>query len=201
MEGWRRPPGDPASNPEEALARQFVAGNEHAVAHVQAMIARVVRFRGYYIPTQDQGDVIQEVMLQLCQAFSRPGFSFTRNMDAFVRSVAHRRCVDWMRQRRVTEELPEVMADAAVRPDGAFLERERSDLALRVLQEMAEPCRDLIRLHAGESMTYPQIARLQGRSEGALRVQMYECLREARRILGRIHREQRRGAGEERSSR
>ena len=80
--------------PDEALVRQFLLGEARAVARVETMIVHVVRSRGYYIPRQDHPDLVQEVMLQVYQAFGRHGFSFTRDFDAFVRSIVHRRCVD-----------------------------------------------------------------------------------------------------------
>ena len=192
MERPLHPPTEASGDPDGVLLRRFLLGEIKMVAQVEAMISRVVRYRGYFIPTQDRQDVVQEAMLKLYEALGRPDFAFTRSFRAFVESMAHRRCVDWMRQQRPKEQLPETLPDRAASPDQTVLQDEQREIGQQVLRELREACRKLIRLHAVENLTYREIARLQGRSEGALRVQMYECMREARRILDRIgHRPQR----------
>lgn len=183
-----RPDRSTAGEPdrEDLVVRRFLLGDSKTLARVESLVSRVVRFRGYYIPPGERRDVVQEVLLQICQALTRPGLSFTENFEAFVRAIAHRRCVDWMRRHHGTEELAASMQSGADPPDRTLLERERQELGHLVLQQLPEGCRELIRLHAAENLPYSKIAELQGRSAGALRVQMYECMNEARGILERI---------------
>jgi RNA polymerase sigma factor (sigma-70 family) len=144
----------------------------------------LVAFRGYYIPAEQQTDVVQQTMLDLWQRVRSPGFA-CRSFDGLVRTITFRRCVDWMRQARPAVELAATMAVEASRPDWDYVDQERRSLARRVLGELCEPCRELMRQLA-EGRTYREIAEQQQRSEGALRVQLCECLKEARRILSRL---------------
>ena len=62
---------------------------------------------------------------------------------------------------------------------------------------MREKCRTLFALHAGMGMTYGEISEVLGRSEGALRTQMYECLKAAKKMATRVaYRSRRDTAGE-----
>ena len=187
------PPSESLTLSEERLIREFLLGDSRAVARVEAMIDRVVRFRGYYVPVDERRDLVQEALLTVCQALSKPGFSVRTGFTAFVRSIAHRRCVDWMRRHRTSLPI-EIEGPVSVDPpDHQLAEEEEKAMALEVLKELPEGCRRLIRLHALDQMTYRQIAALQGRSEGSLRNQMSECLKEARMHLDRKRAELRTG--------
>lgn len=166
--------------PEDGFIRDFLQGDSRAVRRAEAEISRVVRFRGYYVPEEDRRDLIQEVLLQVCQALARPGFTFTTGFDHFVRSIAHRRCVDWIRRYRVHEAFDPVTPGDQDAPDDQLRESEQHALAAEILGALPERCRDLIRLHLGEGLNYRQIGEQLGCSEGAMRNQMYECLKKAR---------------------
>jgi RNA polymerase sigma factor (sigma-70 family) len=174
-----------AGHPDDQLVREFLLGRTRAVMHVEAWIRRVVRFRGYYVRYQDRRDLVQQVLLELCEALARPEFVLTSGFAPFVRSLAHRRCVDWIRHRRAPGPLDKAIPSVALSPDEKLLERELAELARGILEKLQEPCRDLIRLHVMETLSYRQIAEKLGRSEGALRTQMCECLKTAREILRR----------------
>lgn len=181
------------------LARSFALGDPGALAQVEGIVSRVVRHRGYYIPLEDQQDIVQEVMAQIWRALAAPGFSLSRNFAGFVHAIACRRCVDWMRRHRATTEIDAAMPDAAGPPDQAYLRRERCELGRQVLAVLREACRELIRLFILEEKSYREIALSKGRTEGALRTQMSECLKEARAIRDRLLREPRprvRGGGQ-----
>lgn len=172
--------------------RRFLDGDRAAVARVEALVERVVRFRGYYIPAAERADIVQEVMLDVWQAVNETDFTLNTSLDALVRSISHRACVDWIRRRRPAEAVDPQVADETQRPDRNLLEREQVRLGLQVLRELRPPCRDLFRLFVADRSSYKDIAQRQGRTEGALRTQMAQCLKEARDLLDRIRR--RRGA-------
>jgi len=167
------------------LVRRFLQGEAGDVARVEARIVRAVHYRGYYVPAQDCGDLVQEVLLEVYEALGRPGFRFTEGFGAFVRSIAYRRCVDWVRRRRAHDPIDPQTPAVAMHPDQRIAEEEQKKLALEILGSLPGACRELIRLHAGARLTYREIARRLGRSEGALRTQMCECLKEARKALQR----------------
>ena len=165
--------------------RGFLEGDRKSIARVEAIVAGVLRFRGYYVPREDRRDLAQEVMLQTYQALSE---ETPRNFPALVRTIAHRRSVDWMRRHRPTEELSESTTQYADAPDGALIRSEWRRLGRRVLALLPAGCRELILLRLGEELPYAEIAERLGRSVGALRVQMHGCLRKAEGILSGVHR-------------
>ena len=171
---------DRDAGPDDRLVSSFVRGEAGTIARVEALANRVVRFRGYYVPAEDREDVVQEAMLEVCKAIARPERPVVRDFAALIRAIAHQRCVDWMRRRRPTEPIDAATPYDGKGPEATVLERERRNLALLIIRRLREPCRQLIRLHAGVNLTYGQIAELQGRTEGAVRTQMSECLKEAR---------------------
>jgi RNA polymerase sigma factor (sigma-70 family) len=152
---------------------------------VASLVQRVIRFRTFYVPEEERADLVQEVMLQVWRAVAvREGVA-PRNFDGFVRSIAYRRCVDWVRQRvqKVVDLPPAPPGDS---PDEALQRREENRLGREILRELRPACRELIRLHAGLQLPYREIAASQGRTEAAVRTQMCACLAEARRMLERL---------------
>lgn len=181
-----------SAGPDQLLFQRFLEGDPAAVTRVESLIERVVRFRGYYIPASERGDLVQEVLLDVWQAINEKGFSLSKNLDALVRSVAYRSCVDWVRRCRPTEAVDPQAPDETQRPDREVLVREQVLLGRQVLRELRPPCRELFGQFVAGGSTYRDIADRQGRTEGAVRTQMAQCLKEARELLDRIRR--RRGA-------
>ena len=80
------------------LSRQFARGNPDAIAAANAVVATVVRTRGYYIPADDRPDVIQEAIVDVLQAAKDAQFSNDDDFRGFIRTVTYRRCIDWVRR-------------------------------------------------------------------------------------------------------
>ena len=177
--GWRLARRESASS----TARAFVSRQPRAVSETRELVARIVAFRAYAVPPGDREDIVQEVMLQLWQAVEEPNFDLDRNFRGFIQVVAIRRCIDWTRTHKPTGGLPPHVAQREPGPLEQLVRDERIDVLREVLDRLGEGCRELIRLHVAEERTYGQIAELWGRSEGALRVQMFQCIRQARQIL------------------
>jgi len=178
---------DPGGADGTALSRRFARGEPEAVAAIGALVGKVVKTRGYYIPFDERPDVIQETILDLVHAVKEHRLSEEDEFFAFVRTVAYRRCIDWARQatRRARVD-PEVRR--LIQPDDPLVAQERRDLAVEVFSELKRPCRELLALRIGRGLTYAQAAPLLGRTEGALRTQAHYCLKQARAILRRRRR-------------
>jgi RNA polymerase sigma factor (sigma-70 family) len=183
---YRAPPLDGNARSEELLAHRFLAKEAWVVAEVRRMVVRIVRFHGYGIPPGDREDVVQETLLQIWEATRKPTFDSSRSFGSFVKTVAARRCIDRMRTHKTTVPLNPRLPHTTTGPLGNLMQKERVDLVREVFDRLREACRELIRLHITEKKTYGQIAGRLGRTEGALRVQMHQCIREARTILDRI---------------
>lgn len=179
------------SSPEQQrVLAAFLAGEPSAVAQVSDWARGVIAGRGYYVPLSEQEDLLQETVVQVYRAASAPDFALRQTAAAFVRCVAHRRCVDWLRCRRFERALHPESVSMADGPDRALLEGEKTERETGVLAMLGEPCRRLIHLRVGEGLPYRAIARRLGRSEGAVRNQMYKCLRKARRLMEDLERRQ-----------
>jgi RNA polymerase sigma factor (sigma-70 family) len=182
--GRRDRKGDPET--PEIQAARFLRADPDLIAEIQGHAARIVRFKGYYIPEADRIEVVQEVMAHLWQALTLKELKLRESLFSLTETIACRRCVDWMRRHRSAEPLDAEMVDRSARPDEALLMREREELARRVLIRMKGPCADLMRRVIDEGRPYAEIAKEQGRSEHALRTRMWQCLQEAREILKRL---------------
>ena len=173
------------ATPEDQTAR-FLRADPELIAEVQGHAARIVRFKGYYIPEADRLEVVQEVMAQLWQAVAGKNLKLQESIFSLTETIACRRCVDWMRRHRSVEAIDAATADRAARPDEALLRKERETLGRRVLERMGAACAGLIRKVMDEGRPYAEIAKEEGRSEHALRTKMWQCLKEAREILKRM---------------
>jgi RNA polymerase sigma factor (sigma-70 family) len=173
-----------------ALFRRFARGEQDAVATARNMIRQVVQHRGYYIPSDERPDIVQETMIDVLLALRDSRFSRDEDFIGFLRTISHRRCVDWMRRRRRRHRPAASAVQMFLGPDDRLLAKERRELATEVVSKLGEPCRGLVSLHA-VGVTYGQLAERYGRSEGALRTQAYECLKQARRLLDRLSRRRR----------
>lgn len=169
------------------VAARFLAGDPATVAETIRLIRAAVSARGFYIPFDDRAEVTQEVLMQVWNQLTRPTAEPPRNYPAWVRTIAYRRCVDWMRAYTPAEPV-EGDAEPApgASPEGRVLDRERREIGARVLAALREPCRDLIRRYVVEGLTFREIAESTGGLEKTVRNRMYKCIQEARTLVSRI---------------
>jgi RNA polymerase sigma factor (sigma-70 family) len=142
-------------------------------------VRRILGLRKLGIPAHELDDLGQEVMTQVWRAVNRPGFDPTGGIWGFVEVVTARRCIDWLRARRAQVPLHDSLPDASD-PVGTVLTLESRRLVAQALAALDEPCRELISLRIGGALSFREISEKLGRSEEALRVQMYRCVRAAR---------------------
>ncbi len=173
--------GDPAAD-------RFLAGDPDTIAGTLRLTQSAVNFRGFYVPHDERTELVQEVMMQLLRHLSDPGRDRPRNFDAFVRTLAYRRCVDWMRRAPRQEPIPETLVAKDLSPESALIDREKEAIGQRVLSLLNDSCRDLIRRYTYEGSTFRQIAEQDGRLEKTVRNQMYKCLDRARILLDKMSR-------------
>lgn len=173
-----------ADSPPGEWARRMQRGEAAAVDHVRERVRKILRFKRLGIPGQERDDLEQEIMTVVWQAVNRPGFDFTAGFWGFVEVVSSRRCIDWLRSRKVSAPISEDLLDSGKSPLQKTLDNERADLAEKVLATLDPDCRKLILLRLREGRSYSKIARDLGKTEGALRVQMYRCIRAAQQLLG-----------------
>ena len=182
--------------PSEEWGRRLRRGDAEAFHHVRHRVRRILSFRRLGLPEHARDDVEQEVMTELWQAVNRSGFDFRAGFWGFVEVVTSRRCIDWLRTQRETSPVTENLRDGGRNPFDRVVDGERSEIASQVLEELDQECRTLVTMRLHEGMPYRNIARALGKSEGALRVQMHRCIRNAQRLLREKEAVPRRGFGE-----
>ena len=165
------------------LLARYLAGDPSAIADIRNYARRVVYAKGYFVPIAEREDIVQEILLNVFRAASVPGFRLQHGVNAFVRVLAHRRCVDWVRLHRRDDSPARSITPHAGGPEEDVLKRERLQIAGRVLETLPPGCRKLIVQRFVEGRSYTEISHIQGRSEHALRNQLYKCLQKARQLF------------------
>lgn len=159
-------------------------GDPSAAREVRTRVSRILQHGTLSIPDDEREDLEQGVLAEVWQAVNRTGFDFSGGFWGFVEVVTSRRCIDWLRTRKQSLPLIEHLPHSHTgRPLKEILEKERARLAADVLASLGAPCRKLITLKLHRDMRYSEISEILGKSEGALRVQFYRCIRSARKLL------------------
>ncbi len=167
-------------------ARRFRSGRPGEVREVRERVRSILAFRGYGIPVQDREDLEQEILTQLWQAM-RDGDSATHEgFWGLVKVITVRRSIDWLRTRKLTAPVDESLRDSEPDPIERTLHHERVRLVAAALSRLRQPCRELIHWHVALGETYGEISRRVGKSPGALRIQMYRCIRNLQRTLAEL---------------
>ena len=168
---------------DEHLLRRFLAGESAAHRQVERWARDIVRFRPYGIPAPEHRDIVQQSIGMLWTACSRPSFTLRHGLRALVRRIVLARCVDHLRRMRPTVEVAEDLADPAIGLEDAALERERTLAVRRALHQLDERCREVIRLHFLDGIDYAQLAGQLGIATSTVRVRMFHCMKEVRRLI------------------
>ena len=173
----RHPEGD------DQLLRRFLAGDREAVRTVEGWARAIVRFRPYGIPRAEHGDVVQQSIGMLWAACSRPGFALRHGLRALVRRIVLARCVDHLRRVRPSVEVDDDLADPGPGLEERALERERRLAVRRALLQLDDRCREVIRLHYLDGIEYATLATRLGIAASTVRVRMFHCMKEVRRLI------------------
>ena len=166
----------------DLVGPRFRRGDATAAQEIRQHIRRILTYRGYGFSREARRDLEQDVMTQLWQAVHQPHADLGSRFWGFVETVTVRRAIDRLRVRRERVPLDVRVADEPD-PLARTLARERAHLAQAVLERLPENCRRLICLQLGEGRSYREISNVLAKSQGALRVEMYRCIRKARELL------------------
>ena len=162
------------------------SGEPDAVQNVRDRVRRILAFQRLRIPHQDRDDLEQEIMTEVWRAVNRSGFDFRAGFWGFVEVVTSRRCIDWLRARRERFPVVESLRDDGRNPFERVLDGERAEIASQIWEALEPECRKIIVMRLHEGIPYKEIAQILGKGEGALRVQMYRCIRSARDVVKRM---------------
>lgn len=163
--------------------RRFLDGEAYSYARAQAGLV----VRGYRrIPRSEQQDIVQTVLAKACQAMARPDFEIQKDPGVFIRTLAHRACINWFRRNHPNVPMEIDRPSPSPLPLDKIIANERQLLATEILCQLSPGCRDLIEKHVFQGLSYAEIAAATGRTEGALRVEMHKCLGKAKELTRRL---------------
>ena len=173
------------------LLERFLAGEPSAWAEVQDVVSRVVRFDGYYVPTAETPELIQEVLQHVWTAAREPGFEVRRDFRSFARKIALCRCIEWVRRqarrpKEVEFHAPAMAFASDATAERRIVDRERLSLVEQVLAKLQPSCLTLIQLVVVERKKYEEVAEIDGRSVEAVRRHWCDCLKTCRRLREEI---------------
>jgi len=168
---------------DRALVEGFLEGNADCLTQLDVWIGQVLRHPGLRLGN-DVEDVAQQVRRKLLASFRDGRFQGTASLRTYVWRIAQHAAIDHLRHRRTQlsplsiDDVAEP-SDPAMTPEGALLQRERRSLFALVLDRLGEACRELFHLIVFEELSYAEIARRLGTTEGAIKVRALRCREKA----------------------
>lgn len=165
-----------AAKPEAALVEAVKGGDRDAFGRLYELYASMVH--GIIlarVPYAEVSDLVQDVFLV---AFKKlPTLRDASAFGPWLAMIARNRAMDYHRQARVTEELPEELAQRDA-PDRQAAE------ALEAIRALPEAYRETLVLRLVEGLTGPEIAERTGLQADSVRVNLHRGMKMLREKLG-----------------
>lgn len=170
---------------ESSLIAEAVQGNQEAFANIRSRYRGVVRGEVVRWAGSFEGeDLEQEVWMKVWTHLSR--FQVDKPLAPWLQVVARNHCTDWWRKRQrrgTTVSLEDREVHQQVAPSGDPAHRSA---VVQALADLPPEERRLLTLRYFEGCSCEQIARLQGRSVGAVKVALHRARTSLRDVLKKI---------------
>lgn len=169
-----------ARRARDATVRGLLARDPAAALRVTGWIRGIAEHRAWGFESSD--DLVQETLLAVMRNLQAGRFA-GGNLEHYVRRIAKNICVSSYRRSRVRgrelslEEAPPLPGptDESARVEGRLLIQ-------RIMANLDERCRRLIRLAYYEGLARREIAQRLGISESAAKVRLHRCMERAREL-------------------
>lgn len=166
----------PDISPDASLVESVRGGDRDAFGKLYALYSPMVHgILLARVPRSEVDDLVQDIFLMALKRLNS-----LRNANAFgpwVAMIARNRAMDFYRQSRATEELPEDIAGRS------FLDTEAREV-LAVIRALPEAYRETLVLRLVEGMTGPEIAARTGLKAESVRVNLHRGMKILRERLG-----------------
>ena len=125
---------------------------------------------------KDAEDVVAQVFLDVLQGLA--GYRSQGHFTAWLFTIARRRSADFYRRRQPGLPIEEAATLCDPAPDAANALARKEDLAFlaRLLRELGEAERELLRLRFAAGLSFGEIAAVLGRGESAVKMSYYRLL-------------------------
>lgn len=127
------------------------------------------------VPRSEVDDLVQDIFLVALKRLHT--LRDTNAFGGWLAMIARNRAMDFYRQSRATEELPEDIAGRS------FLDTEAREV-LAVIRQLPEAYRETLVLRLVEGMTGPEIAQRTGLKAESVRVNLHRGMKILRERLG-----------------
>jgi RNA polymerase sigma-70 factor (ECF subfamily) len=171
---------------EEALMKAYVAGDADAFDRLFRSLGPSVH--AFFVRSMGRGavaeDLLQTTFLRIHAA--RATWRGGERLRPWIFTIAARVRLDWLRRRGRTEreidgDVPEPASSDD--PGEAALEEERAVRVRAALDRLSEPQRVVIHLHRFEGMSFGEIGKVLGISEGAAKLRAFRAYGQLRTLL------------------
>jgi RNA polymerase sigma-70 factor, ECF subfamily len=172
---------------EEALMKAYVAGDADAFDRLFRSLGPSVH--AFFVRSAGRGavaeDLLQTTFLRIHAA--RATWRGGERLRPWIFTIAARVRLDWLRRRGRTER--EIYGDDVPEPQSsddpreAALEEERAERVRTALDRLSEPQRVVIHLHRFEGMSFGEIGKVLGISEGAAKLRAFRAYGQLRTLL------------------
>jgi RNA polymerase sigma factor (sigma-70 family) len=177
-----------SSASDTPLILKCLAGDEAAW---NALVDRYTRLvysipRRYGLSDADAADVHQNVFVAAFRHLER--LRDHDRLSSWLITTTHRECWRVGRRTRTTGDLDQIIEDVGSPSDEHLEQWEQQDLVRRGLEELGNPCRDLLSalfLEPGEE-SYESIARRLGMKVGSIGPTRVRCFSKLEAILRRM---------------
>ena len=163
---------------DDALVSGLLAGERWAIDRLRSWIsAAFAPYRGRL--AADLDDLEQELLYELTRALRQGRFEGRSRLRTYVSASAHHKCIDRLRamERREWVSLEDLdLPSPKPLPIDRLSDKERVDVALRVLEEAPAACRELWRM-LQQGLRYREMSERLGVSDVALRSRVLRCRR------------------------
>jgi RNA polymerase sigma-70 factor, ECF subfamily len=169
--------GAPAVHPPARAALDADA-DSRLVALYRDHLAGVYRYVFSRVGNrQDAEDITAQVFMAAVDAIASA--SPPREPGAWLLTIARRRLADHFRRRRPTATLDDVgeVLDAGADPMRGIMAGEEMARLDAILADLPETDLELLRMRFAAGLTYGEVARVLGRTEGAIKMAVHRLLR------------------------
>jgi RNA polymerase sigma-70 factor, ECF subfamily len=168
---------------DTTLVQGFLEGDASCSRQIDVWILEVLRHARLGL-AGDLDDLAQQVRRKLLISLRDGRFQGTATLRTYVWRAAQHAAIDHLRKRRTRPSALSIdqvsePADPAASPEGALLQRERREIFALVLSRLGDACRELFQLIVFDELSYAEIARRLGATEGAIKVRALRCRQQA----------------------
>jgi len=164
----------------------FLRGDRARVGEIRAAIQSVVR--SFQFPDEElDRDLVQDVLSRILQNLSAGRFRGDSSLGTYAQKVAKYTCLEHLRRRRfeIRMDLESIPSRARwSQPEGSLLRTEEHLRNLRLFAALSGESRELLRLIFIEGLSYDEIGRRLGVSEGAIKSRLHRIRLACREAVG-----------------